>query len=459
MAPGEQVLGSELATVRVVDRDARQRSVARVDQHDREAGALELLDLGVGGLQRDDQGAVDAVAADELPEGVGALGGGRRVEQEQVVVALALEPGDHAAEPLVDRGARHERGHDADRLGAAERQVARGRGAPVAELVDRPADPLAGLVADQRAVVEHARDGSDADVRVPGHVADRESVRSPLHRRAILTARTAIAIMEPVPFEMLGTLIRAGDVLDLFTVEEPEWGVTATAQRLGIGKSLAHEALATLTEIGLLQRIGHGRYRLGWRTMSLASVLLRTSAIGTCARPVIRDLVELRGLGVSLVAWDRGRIVYINRHQRRVAEAAAGPVAGTTLPADDSAPAKVLLASRPAAEVMSLWGRGDLRTRHDTLLGLIAELAEVRRVGWAHDGHPAPASPRRSATPTATSPPPSAWSHRSRRAERDLHHHASLAVAAAARISEAMRSGSALVRHSRTSLGGARRAR
>ena len=106
---------------------------------------------------------------------------------------------------------------------------------------------------------------------------------------------------------MLGTLMRAGDVLDLFTVEEPEWGVTATAQRLGIGKSLAHEALATMTEIGLLQRVGHGRYRLGWRTMSLASVLMRTSGLGACGRPIIRDLAEGRGLIVSLLAWERGR--------------------------------------------------------------------------------------------------------------------------------------------------------
>ncbi len=54
---------------------------------------------------------------------------------------------------------------------------------------------------------------------------------------------------------MLGTLARAGAVLDLFTTDEPEWGVTATAQRLGIGKSLAHDVLASLAGIGLLQRV------------------------------------------------------------------------------------------------------------------------------------------------------------------------------------------------------------
>ena len=58
---------------------------------------------------------------------------------------------------------------------------------------------------------------------------------------------------------MLGTLKRAGTVLDLFTTDEPEWGVTATAHRLGIGKSLAHDILSSLAAIGLLQRVGHGR--------------------------------------------------------------------------------------------------------------------------------------------------------------------------------------------------------
>ena len=86
---------------------------------------------------------------------------------------------------------------------------------------------------------------------------------------------------------MLGTLARAGAVLDLFTTDEPEWGVTATAQRLGIGKSLAHDVLASLAGIGLLQRVGHGRYRLGWRTVTLASVLLRTSELKVHARAVV----------------------------------------------------------------------------------------------------------------------------------------------------------------------------
>ena len=51
---------------------------------------------------------------------------------------------------------------------------------------------------------------------------------------------------------MLRTLGRATRVLDLFTVESPEWGATAVARELGIAKSQAHELLFSLADGGLL---------------------------------------------------------------------------------------------------------------------------------------------------------------------------------------------------------------
>ncbi len=184
---------------------------------------------------------------------------------------------------------------------------------------------------------------------------------------------------------MLGTLKRAGDVLDLFTTDEPEWGVTATAQRLGIGKSLAHDVLASLATIGLLQRVAHGRYRLGWRTISLASVLLRTSELKAQARPVVRDLADRHGLAVSLAAWDRGRVIYIDRRACARQAAPAGPVPGTAVPVDGSAIAKVLLASRPRDEVSTLWSGGRVHTRHASVHELELDLERIRLHGWARN--------------------------------------------------------------------------
>ena len=165
---------------------------------------------------------------------------------------------------------------------------------------------------------------------------------------------------------------RAGTVLDLFTTEDPEWGVTATAQRLGIGKSLAHDILSSLAAIGLLQRVGHGRYRLGWRTISLASVLLRTSDLKAQARPVVRELADRQRLPVSLAAWDCDRIIYLGLQTRPAARRLRAPC-GDRGTARRSAIAKVLLAGRPAQR-----GRDAVERRARAQRAHVARRAGVR---------------------------------------------------------------------------------
>ena len=243
---------------------------------------------------------------------------------------------------------------------------------------------------------------------------------------------------------MLGTLKRAGTVLDLFTTEDPEWGVTATAQRLGIGKSLAHDILSSLAAIGLLQRVGHGRYRLGWRTISLASVLLRTSDLKAQARPIVRELSERQRLPVSLAAWDCDRIIYLDcRRDRRNGDCA--PLAGTAVPLDGSAIAKVLLAGRPAREVEMLWSDGLVRSGHTSLDELESDLERVRLHGWARDDAEGSArncvvaAPVRDPEGTVAAAIGLDLADRLARLNADAHTRA--LVAAASKISAAMRRG------------------
>jgi DNA-binding IclR family transcriptional regulator len=236
---------------------------------------------------------------------------------------------------------------------------------------------------------------------------------------------------------MLGTLKRAGDVLDLFTTEQPEWGVTATAQRLGIGKSLAHDMLASLAAIGLLQRVSHGRYRLGWRTISLASVLLRTSELKAQAAPIVRELAERQGLTVSLVAWDRGRLVYIDRRHNLRQARVHGPVTGATVPVDGSAASKVLLASRPNDEIKWLWAEGFVHTRHASYDELEFDLQRIRVHGWAGDGSCGVAAPVHDAEGLVAAA--ISLDLADICTTQRVHLHARVAVAAALRISQKIR--------------------
>src|SRR5919112_593364 len=65
---------------------------------------------------------------------------------------------------------------------------------------------------------------------------------------------------------MPASVRKAALVLDLFSVERPDWGPTEVADELGIAKSTAYALLAELTSVGLTERLPCGRYRLGSRS-------------------------------------------------------------------------------------------------------------------------------------------------------------------------------------------------
>src|SRR5215468_10064823 len=79
---------------------------------------------------------------------------------------------------------------------------------------------------------------------------------------------------------MPASVHKAALVLELFSVERPDWGPTEVADELGIAKSTAHALLGELTSVGLTERLPCGRYRLGWWTVGLARTKLATSGYG-----------------------------------------------------------------------------------------------------------------------------------------------------------------------------------
>ena len=149
---------------------------------------------------------------------------------------------------------------------------------------------------------------------------------------------------------MLSTLGRAAKVLDLFTVEAPEWGATAVAHELRIAKSQAHELLVSLAVGGLLQRVGMGRYRLGWRIVALNAVLVETSDLLRLVAPEMQALVGRYGETVNVAVWD-GRPVCIDARSGRLSTAVPPFRVGADLPACSTALGKVLLAGRPRDEI------------------------------------------------------------------------------------------------------------
>ncbi len=141
---------------------------------------------------------------------------------------------------------------------------------------------------------------------------------------------------------MPGSVQKAAAVLDLFSVERPDWGPTEVAEELGIAKSTAHALLGELTSFGLTERLPCGRYRLGWKTLGLARTKLATSGYREAITPTARELASHFGETVHVAAWERGRVLYV---------ASQRPPDGVAAPAEPvdaqlTPPGTVLLAER-----------------------------------------------------------------------------------------------------------------
>jgi DNA-binding IclR family transcriptional regulator len=187
---------------------------------------------------------------------------------------------------------------------------------------------------------------------------------------------------------MLGTIRKVGELLDLFDLEHPEWSVTDLAARLGLPKSSAHDHLASLADIGLLQRTPAGRYRLGWRLLALSGTLLRTTDVQAEAKPVLEKLAARLEASIGLIALSNGRSVRI--FEAGPPPPATPPEGSSDRPAHCTSAGKMLLAHRPWPEVERLIQRqGGLR-RHTPntitdLPTLRRELEQARQLGFSYD--------------------------------------------------------------------------
>lgn len=187
---------------------------------------------------------------------------------------------------------------------------------------------------------------------------------------------------------MLQTVGRAGQVLDLFSTDNPEWGATAVAGELDIAKSQAHELLVSLADIGLLERHGPGRYRLGWRVIALNSLVVDTSHLGAEPTRVLAALAAQTGEAAHLATWGPGTAICVASYAGRDAFGPPPAAVGSALPTHATAAGKVLLAAQPAETIQQQAHRAlpaftDRTIR--TAERLAAECAAVRQRGFAYE--------------------------------------------------------------------------
>lgn len=182
-------------------------------------------------------------------------------------------------------------------------------------------------------------------------------------------------------------LERTVRILDLFTSDVPEWSVSDTCRALDLPKSTVWESLQAMDEVGLLRRVGRGKYRLGWRSFQIGLRARMTSEISGPAWEAMRRLAETRHETMHLTSRFRDQVVYLEKIAPPGGMRVNLTRVGERLPAHCTASGKVLLARLSSTELADLYPADPLPalTAHSIIdrAELIEELTRTRERGHA----------------------------------------------------------------------------
>jgi DNA-binding IclR family transcriptional regulator len=182
---------------------------------------------------------------------------------------------------------------------------------------------------------------------------------------------------------------RAVAILNAFTVDDPELGVTDLSEKVGLHKSTVHRFMVNLDAAGLVERNQRtGRYRLGLRIFELGGLVMQQMNLWDEALPFLEGLVRDTGETGHLAVLDGGEAIYIERVEARRALRVPSAI-GRGYPAHATNLGKVLLADLPRERVAEIVAERGLAsyTRH-TITDpddLDAELERIRQRGYAVD--------------------------------------------------------------------------
>lgn len=184
----------------------------------------------------------------------------------------------------------------------------------------------------------------------------------------------------------LSSVATAIRLLNAFSEEEVEIGVSALSKRLGIAKSTVHRLAVTLVSEGLLeQNPENEKYRLGITLFRLGALVRQRMNVSNESKP---HLIQLRGLTsetVHLAILNQHQIMYVYNLESTQAIRARSDV-GVRKPAYCTAEGMAMLAFQPEEFVDHVIADGliplTVHTRTEPERLRVA-LNEVRQRGYA----------------------------------------------------------------------------
>lgn len=108
------------------------------------------------------------------------------------------------------------------------------------------------------------------------------------------------------------SLLKTLNILECFTPERPELGITEISEQLGLYKSNVHNILSTLMQCGYVeQNPVTNKYRLGLKILELAYVISSQLGLNRIVAPFMAELSREVGEVVYFGVPNNGQVVYL----------------------------------------------------------------------------------------------------------------------------------------------------
>jgi DNA-binding IclR family transcriptional regulator len=178
-------------------------------------------------------------------------------------------------------------------------------------------------------------------------------------------------------------------VLQLFTVDRPEWTVETAAEHIGVSATTAYRYFKHLTNAGLITPVSGANYALGPAIIQLDRQIQICDPMLTVARGVMIDLIKYAGEGaiILLCRLFHDRVMCVHQVVGRGPQEPVSYERGRLMPLYRGATSKMILAHLPTRKLRSVFAQ-DSEQIASAGLGqnweeFRAKLAALRQAGVA----------------------------------------------------------------------------
>lgn len=196
-----------------------------------------------------------------------------------------------------------------------------------------------------------------------------------------------VHIMKQKSYSPVRTLQKAFRLLEVLGEAQPA-RPSELVKQLNLSRSNIHRLLATLEEMGYVEKVPGAKYRLSFKIFILGNTVIDRNRLSEIARPYLAHLAKISSENVNLGIMHEQKVLYIDKIESPHYLKLDQPI-GKTDSLHCTALGKALLSGLTDDELEVFWGNNKLvpytkKTFTDPEM-LTREIREVRKQGYAVD--------------------------------------------------------------------------